>query len=69
MGNAQGYPRFAADAELVVEVPWSSGLERWSGAEWNEYVAAAERNLNLVTARLVECPPSLAEQGGSVTNE
>lgn len=50
-----GYPRFAPDAELVVDM--HNGDEVWTGAEWNAYVESAERNQNMVTARLIECPP------------
>lgn len=53
------YPRFAPDAELVVDI-WG-GHEEWTGAQWNEYVEAAERGRNIVTARLVECPAPIAE--------
>lgn len=50
------FPRFAAEAALVVNA--HNGHERWTGAEWNEYVTGAERLGQMVTARLVECPPS-----------
>lgn len=53
--TAVRYPRFAPEAELIVDM--HNGHERWTGAEWNAYVEAAERNRNIVTARLVECPP------------
>lgn len=52
-----GLPRFEPDAELVVDM--HNGLEQWTGAEWNDYVARAERGRNMVTARLVECPQSI----------
>lgn len=57
-----GYPRFAPDAELVVDA--HSGHEEWTGAEWNEYVSRAERNQNMVTARLIERPPPLEVSDG-----
>lgn len=60
-----GYPRFAPDAELVVDA--HNGHEVWTGAEWNEYVESAERNLNIVTARLIECPPPVTAPEGRVT--
>jgi hypothetical protein len=53
------FPRFAPDADLVVDA--HNGPEHWTGAEWNAYVTSAERNSNMVTARLIQCPDPLAE--------
>lgn len=60
--DAVRYPRFAPDAELVVDM--HNGHEQWTGAEWNAYVEAAERGRNLVTARLVECPQPVTSELG-----
>jgi hypothetical protein len=54
---ATGYPRFDPGAELVVDA--HNGHEVWTGAEWNEFVASAERNQNMVTVRIIECPPHI----------
>ena len=51
------YPRFAPDAALIVDA--HNGPEEWTGAEWNAYVESAERNRNMVTARLIQCPTPL----------
>lgn len=53
------FPRFDPDAELIVAA--HNGAEEWTGAEWNDYVSAAERNRNMVTARLIECPEPVKE--------
>lgn len=55
------YPHFPADAELVVDM--HNGLEEWTGQQWNDYVDAARRNGNMVTARLVDCGTDYAKGG------
>lgn len=53
--HSTGYPLFAPDAELVVRN--AAGPEPWTGAEWNEHVAAAAKGGRSVPERLVACPP------------
>lgn len=58
--DEQGYPRFYPEAELLVSAFGTE--ETWTGERWNEYVAGAELNRDQVTARLVQCPPSITRQ-------
>lgn len=51
------FPRFAGDAELIVNM--HNGPELWTGSEWNEYVESAERSQTMVTAQLIRCPAQL----------
>ncbi len=54
-GATAGLPRFAPDQLLTLDT--ASGIEEWTGQEWNDYAEAAVRNRSMITVRFLSVGP------------